>query len=70
MCDIQVDAKAQIVMISANAKGRKVVETLWPDVGWATDETFARAHLPDWSSTHISVTKLPRNDRAAGPCVA
>ena len=44
-CDIQVDGKVeQIVMIFANAKGRKVVEDLWPDVEWTTDEIFSRAH--------------------------
>jgi hypothetical protein len=59
-CDIQVDAKVErIVMIFANAKGRKVVEDLWPDVEWATDEIFSSVHSPDWLFTHIRVTKLP-----------
>jgi hypothetical protein len=60
MCDIQVDAKVgSIVMIFANSKGRKVVESLWPDIEWTTDEIFARVHSPDWLFTHIRVTKLP-----------
>jgi hypothetical protein len=58
--DIQVDAKVgQIVMVLANAKGRKVVEDLWPDVEWTTDEIFSSLHSPDWLFTHIRVTKLP-----------
>jgi len=46
-------------MISANVKGRKVVEDLWPDVEWATDESFSHMHSADWLFTHIRVTKLP-----------
>jgi hypothetical protein len=60
ICDIQVKAKVdQVVMIWANVKGRKLVEDLWPDVEWATDEIFSRMHSPDWLFTHIRVTKLP-----------
>ena len=60
ICDIQVKAKVeQVVMIWANVKGRKVVEDLWPDVEWATDEFFSPMHSPDWLFTHIRVTKLP-----------
>jgi hypothetical protein len=34
--DIQVEAKMErVVMILANAKGRRVVEDLWPDVEWS-----------------------------------
>jgi hypothetical protein len=59
-CDIQVDAKIkQIVMIFANRKGRQVVEELWPDVQWTTDEIFAPSHSPEWLYTHVRVTKLP-----------
>jgi hypothetical protein len=59
-CDIQVDAKfGQIVMIFANAKGRKIVEDVWPDVEWTTDATFASVHSIDWLFTHIRVTRLP-----------
>jgi hypothetical protein len=59
-CDIQVDGKVeQIVMIFANPKGRKIVEDLWPDVQWTTDEIFASAHSSDWLFTHIRVTRLP-----------
>jgi hypothetical protein len=58
--DIQVDAKVeQIVMVFANTKGNKVVEDLWPDVQWTTDEIFSQVHSPDWLFTHIRVTKLP-----------
>src|SRR5260370_34368863 len=58
--DIQVDAKIErIVMIFANAKGRGVVEDLWPDVEWETDKVFSSAHSPDWMFTHIRVTRLP-----------
>jgi hypothetical protein len=58
--DVQVEAKCErVVMVFANAKGRKVVEELWPDVEWATDEIFAEAHSDDWLFTHIRVTKLP-----------
>lgn len=58
--DIQVDAKArQIVMIFANAKGRAVVEDLWPDVEWETDDVFAQGYPPDWLFTHVRVTALP-----------
>src|SRR6266545_743215 len=59
-CDIQVDGKVgQIVMVFANAKGRKIVEDLWPDVQWTTDVIFAEAHSTDWLFTHIRVTRLP-----------
>jgi hypothetical protein len=58
--DLQVDAKiGQIVMVFANAKGRKVVEDLWPDVEWTTDEIFSSIHSPEWLFTHVRVTKLP-----------
>jgi len=59
-CDIQVDAKfEQVVGIFANAKGRKIVEDVWPDVQWTTDEKFQYEHPPDWLFTHVRVTKLP-----------
>jgi hypothetical protein len=58
--DIGVDAKAgDIVMIYANAAGRRVVEDLWPEVEWSTDEKFSRSSPADWLFTHIRVTKLP-----------
>lgn len=60
VCDIQVEGKVeQFVMIFANPKGRKIVEDVWPDVQWTTDEFFSRGHSPDWLFTHIRVTKLP-----------
>ena len=60
MCDIQVDAKSgHIVMILANAKGRKAVDELWPDVRWSTDKKFASRHSSDWLFTHVRVVKLP-----------
>jgi hypothetical protein len=46
-------------MVFGNAKGRKIVEDLWPDVQWTTDEIFSGVHSPDWLFTHIRVTKLP-----------
>ena len=59
--DIQVDAKSgNIVMVFANAKGRKVVEDVFPDVEWSTDAAFATSRWSaDWLFTHIRVTKLP-----------
>jgi hypothetical protein len=59
--DIQVDGKFdQVVMIFANPKGRKIVEDLWPEVEWSTDEKFARAGCSaDWLFTHVRVTRLP-----------
>jgi hypothetical protein len=58
--DIQVEGKfGQIVMICANAKGRKIVEDLWPDVQWTRDEIFSRAHSAEWLFTHVQVTRLP-----------
>jgi hypothetical protein len=58
--EIQVESKFEgVVMISASPKGRKIVEDLWPDVRWSTDETFSRSHSDEWLFTHIRVTKLP-----------
>ena len=58
--DIQVESKVErVVMIAASLKGRKIVEDLWPDVRWSTDETFLRGHSDEWRFTHIRVTKLP-----------
>ena len=58
--DIQVDAKGgHLVMIFANATGCKIVEDVWPDVEWTTDDIFAQHHSPDWLFTHVRVTKLP-----------
>jgi hypothetical protein len=60
ICDIQIDAKVEaIVMIFANAAGRKVVEDLWPEVEWSSDEKFADSLPSDWLFTHVRVTKLP-----------
>lgn len=57
--DIGVDAKfEQVVMIYANAAGRRIVEDLWPEVQWSTDAKFALDMPPDWRFTHIRVTKL------------
>jgi hypothetical protein len=67
-CDIQVDAKVgRVVMIFANRRGRKVVEDLWPDVQWTTDEKFSRLHSPDWLFTHIRITRLPPHLEAVVP---
>jgi hypothetical protein len=59
-CDIKVHTEAQrIVMIIANAAGRKSVDDLFPDVEWTTDKVFRLVHSSDWLFTHIRVTKLP-----------
>jgi len=66
--DIQVDGKhGRVVMVLASPKGRKVVEDLWPDVEWSTDEKFARCHSADWLFTHIRVTRLPPHFERAVP---
>jgi hypothetical protein len=66
--DIQVEGKFErVVMITANPKGRRVVEDLWPDVQWTTDEKFSKAHSADWQFTHIRVTRVPPHLEAAWP---
>jgi hypothetical protein len=67
--DIVVDAKEipQLVMIYANLKGRNIVEDLWPDVEWSTDERFAKTFPADWLFTHIRVTRLPPDFEATVP---
>jgi len=66
--DIQVDGKeGQVVMVFASPKGRKIVEDLWPDVEWSTDEKFAEYHSDDWLFTHIRVTRLPPHFEKAVP---
>lgn len=68
--DIHVDAKIeQVVMISANSKGRGVVEDLWPDVEWTIDDKFSMLHSADWLFTHIRVTRLPPHLEATVPLV-
>jgi hypothetical protein len=59
MCDVQVEAKPGAVMIFANPKGREIVEDLWPDVEWRTDEKFSSCHPAEWLFTHIRVTRIP-----------
>jgi hypothetical protein len=67
-CDVQVEGKVErIVMILANARGREIVEGLWPDVQWSTDEKFGCVHSPDWLFTHIQVTRLPPHLEGATP---
>jgi hypothetical protein len=66
--DIQVEGKAeQVVMVCGNARGREVVEDLWPDVKWTTDKIFSSIHSADWLFTHIRVTKLPAHLERAVP---
>jgi hypothetical protein len=66
--DICVDGKVEkIVMVFANARGRAVVDDLWPDVKWSTDPIFAAAHDPDWLFTHVRVTKLQPHLEAEVP---
>ena len=60
-------AERRAVMIFANAQGRRVVEAIFPDVQWTTDEFFAKGHSPDWLFTHILVTKLPPELEARKP---
>jgi hypothetical protein len=58
--DIQVESQdGDVVRIFAKAVGREVVECLFPDVEWGTDDTFASVDFPDWMVTQIRVTKLP-----------
>jgi hypothetical protein len=67
-CDIKVRARTErIVMIIANAAGRKSVDDLFPDVQWTTDEVFRLANSPDWLFTHIRVTKLPPHFETVTP---
>jgi hypothetical protein len=62
--DIGVDAKVgQIVMVYANAVGRKIVEDVWPEVQWSTDEKFASVNPPDWRFTHIASPNCRRSSR-------
>jgi hypothetical protein len=56
-----------VVMIYANAKGRKVAEDLFPDVEWARDALFANGTPPDWQFTHVRVTKLPPHLEEVAP---
>jgi DNA-binding transcriptional regulator YdaS (Cro superfamily) len=70
MCDVQVEGKAgRVVMIVANAGGRKAAEELWPDVQWTRDELLASVRSPDWMFTHIRVTKLPPDFEQRTPLV-
>jgi hypothetical protein len=65
---IQVDGKhASTVMIFADSVGRKIVEDLWPDIRWSTDDKFSRWHSADWLFTHIKVTRLPPHLEVAVP---
>jgi hypothetical protein len=60
MCDIQVDAKVeQVLLIFANSRGHEVVEELWPDVEGTTDDIFASAHSPDWAVSTYSGDQVP-----------
>jgi hypothetical protein len=66
--DIEVEGKAeQVVMISANQKGQKIAEDLWPDIKWSTDEKFSKLNSADRLFTHIRVTKLPPHLEDAVP---
>jgi hypothetical protein len=70
--DIQVEGKdhdangaampTPLVMIMANARGRKIVEDLWPPPGevWARGVMFEH-EPPDWQFTHVVVTQLPQH---------
>jgi hypothetical protein len=64
MFDIQaVSTNEGIVIISANAKGRRIVEDLWPDIEWYTTAAFAAEHLAaaDADSGHAAATRLRTN---------
>jgi hypothetical protein len=66
--DIQVEPKIErVVMILANAKGRRVVEDMWPDIEWKTDEKFLKMHSAGWQFTHVRVTRLPPHLEATVP---
>jgi hypothetical protein len=58
--DIGVEAKDNpIVMIYANARGRKAANEVWPGLLWTTDDIFRLAHDDSWQFTHVSVTDIP-----------
>jgi hypothetical protein len=58
--DIHVEGKFErVVMVSANPKGRAIVEDLFPDVEWSTDEKFSKVHSTEWMFAYIRVTRLP-----------
>jgi hypothetical protein len=66
--DIQVEGKFErVVFVCANSKGRNVVEDLWPDIEWSTDEVFAQVHDADWRFAHMRVTRLPPHFEAKVP---
>jgi hypothetical protein len=59
MFDLHVYAKTErVVWISASPMGRMVVEDLWPDVVWTTDE-LSEVHSGEWLCTHIRVQQVP-----------
>ena len=55
--------------ICANSKGRSIVEDLWPDVEWTSDEVFSRVHSAEWLFTHVRVTRLPPHLEETTPLV-
>lgn len=58
--DIGVEGKpGQVVMIWANAVGRKIVDEVWPEVEWCTSTPFLKAHPADWRFTHMRILDLP-----------
>jgi hypothetical protein len=58
-----VEMPIPLVMILANAKGRKITEDLWPDVEWTRD-VFSHGLPEDWQFTHVHVKQLPQHLQA------
>jgi hypothetical protein len=58
-----VEMPIPLVMILANAKGRKITEDLWPDVEWTRD-IFSRGLPEDWQFTHVKLKQLPQHLQA------
>jgi hypothetical protein len=60
LSDIGVEAKDNpIVMIFANARGRKAADRVWSGLHWMSDDIFRTVHSPDWLFTHVTVTDIP-----------
>jgi hypothetical protein len=55
------ELRMPLVMILANAKGRKITEDLWPNIEWARDPVCS-SHIPeDWQFTPVRLTQLPQH---------
>jgi hypothetical protein len=60
LSDIGVEAKDNpIVMIFANARGRKAANEVFPGLIWTTDDIFRLVHDDNWQFAHVAVTEIP-----------